>query len=68
MMISEKEVFMSARALIDKLGLKGASENAAQRIAHLQTVGDDEGVDVWRRIRRALLDVSGIRFRDDTRH
>lgn len=63
MTVTDREILTSARALIDKRGLKGASEHAAERIATLQEIGDDEGVMVWRRIRAALLDVSEIRFK-----
>jgi hypothetical protein len=31
-------------------------------------IGNDEGVEVWRRIRRPLLDVSEIRFKGDQVH
>jgi len=64
-MTSDIDILRSARELIDQRGLKGASDHAADRIATLDSLGDMDGVHVWRRIRAALLDVSDIRFKDD---
>ena len=64
-MTSPRDFLTSAKELIKRHGLKGASDHAADRIAELLERGDMEGAYVWRQIRAALLDVSDIRFPSD---
>ncbi len=65
-MTSDLDIYRSARFLIDRHGLKGASEHCAEQMRTLREKGDLEGVVAWGRIRTALLDVSDIRFKDDS--
>jgi len=65
-MTADTDIHRAANELIEQRGLKGASDYAADRIKMLMDVQDHDGVAVWRRIRAALLDVSDIRFKDDS--
>ena len=67
-MVDDKDVYLAAKTLIDFHGLKGASEHCAERIERLREEGDLDGAGVWGRIRAALLDLSDIKFNDDTAH
>ena len=67
-MTSSLDIHRTAKELINKHGLKGASDFAADRIARLLDLQDHDGVAVWRQIRAALLDVSDIKFEDDPVH
>ncbi len=58
-------IYHAANEPIKELGLKGASDYAADRIAALLEMNDSDGANVWRRIRAVLLDLSGIKFKDD---
>lgn len=64
-MTSDLDIYRSAQALIDQHGLKGASAFAAQRMAELRDLKDEDGVAVWGRVRGALLDLSDVRFEGD---
>ncbi len=64
-MTSDRDIYTSAKTLLDQHGLKGASEHAAERIHTLNELGDDKGAAVWGKIRAALLDLSDMRFKDD---
>ncbi len=59
------DIYRAANELIKERGLKGASDYAADRIAALLEMNDNDGANVWRRIRAVLLDLSGIKFKDD---
>ena len=59
------DIYHAANELIKERGLKGASDYAADRIHTLLELRDQDGANVWRRIRAALLDLSGIKFKDD---
>ena len=59
-MTSDLDIYRSSQALIEKHGLKGALDHAADRIAELTERGDTDGVAVWRKIRAALLDLNGV--------
>lgn len=65
MTVSDRDILTSAKSLIDKRGLKGASQYCASRIQSLRDLGDDEGVRVWGRIRAALLDLSDLKLPGD---
>ena len=67
-MVDNKDIYRSAKRLIDLHGLRGASEHCAERIETLREEGDLDGAGVWGRIRAALLDLSDIKFKDDTVH
>jgi hypothetical protein len=62
---TERDIYASAKLLLDQHGLKGASEYAAGRMQTMRDVGDEEGVATWGRIRAALLDLSDVRFKND---
>ncbi len=64
-MADNPDIYHAANELIKERGLKGASDYAADRIHTLLELGDQDGANVWRRIRAALLDLSGIKFKDD---
>ncbi len=64
-MTSDIDIYRSANELIKERGLKGASDYAADRIHTLLELGDQDGANVWRRIRAALLDLSDKKFKDD---
>ncbi len=55
-MTSDPNIYRFANELIKERGLKGASDYAADRIAELLKMNDNDGANVWRRIRAALLD------------
>ncbi len=59
-MADNPDIYRSANELIKERGLKGASDYAADRIHTLFELRDQDGANVWRRIRAALLDLSGI--------
>ncbi len=65
---SNRDIYHAANELIKERGLKGASDYAADRIHTLLELGDHDGASVWRRIRAALLDLNGIKFKDDPTH
>ncbi len=65
-MTSDLDIYRSANELIKERGLKGASDYATHRIHTALELGDQDGANVWRRIRAALLDLSGIMFKDDS--
>ncbi len=67
-MTSNRDIYRAAQELVSQLGLKGASDRAADRIAGLTDRGDHDGVAAWRQIRVALLDLSGVKFKDDVVH
>lgn len=67
-MVSDRDIYRTARLLIRQRGPNGASDHAARRIAALRDAGDEEGARTWGRIRAALLDLGDARFRDDTVH
>ena len=56
LMVDDLDIYHSANELIKERGLKGASDYAADRIAALLEMSDNDGANVWRRIRAALLD------------
>ncbi len=64
-MADNPDIYRAANELIKERGLKGASDYAADRIHTLLELRDQDGANVWRRIRAALLDLSGIKFKDD---
>ncbi len=64
-MTSDLDIYRCANELINERGLKGASDYAADRIAALLELNDNDGANVWRRIRAALLDSSDKKFKDD---
>ena len=64
-MTSDLDIYRAAQLLIEQLGLKGASDHAADRIAELTERGDLDGAGAWCQIRLALLDLSDVRFKDD---
>ncbi len=64
-MADNPDIYHAANELIKERGLKGASEYAADRTHTLLELRDQDGANVWRRIRAALLDLSGIKFKDD---
>ncbi len=64
-MTSDLDIYCSANELIKERGLKGASDYATHRIHTLLELGDQDGANVWRRIRAVLLNLSGIKFKDD---
>ena len=68
MRLSDKDILITVQALIDKRGLADAATQVAERIGHLRQIGDDEGVEVWRRILSALMDVSDVQFSDEAVH
>ena len=55
-MADNPDIYHAANELIKERGLKGASDYAADRIAELLEMNDNDGANVWRRIRAALLD------------
>jgi len=55
-MTSDIDTYRAANELIRERGLKGASDYAADRIAALLEMNDNDSANVWRRIRAALLD------------
>ena len=60
-MTSDLDIFYrAANELIEKHGPKGALDHAADRIAFLTERGEQGGVASWRKIRAALLDLSGV--------
>ncbi len=59
-MTTDLDIYRSANELIKERGLKGATDYATHRIHTLLELGDQDGANVWRRIRAALLDLSGI--------
>jgi hypothetical protein len=63
-MADNLDIYHAASELIKELGLKGASDYAADRIAELLEMNDNDGANVWRRIRAALLDLSDKKFKD----
>ncbi len=65
LMTSDLEIYCSANELIKERGLNSASDYATHRIHTLLELGDQDGANVWRRIRAVLLDLSGIKFKDD---
>ncbi len=65
LMVDDLDIYRSANELIKERGLKGASDYAADRIAALLEMNDNDGANVWRRIRAALLDLSDKKFKDD---
>ncbi len=67
-MADNPDIYHAANELIKERGLKGASNYAADRIHTLLELRDQDGANVWRRIRAALLDLSGIKFKDDPTH
>lgn len=67
-MVDDKDIYYSAQNLIDQLGLIGASEHCARRIGRERNKGNDDVAAVWGRIRAALLDLSDVKFDDDTVH
>ncbi len=67
-MTSDLENYRTAKLLIDQHGLKGASKHAADRIEALRDKGDHAGARTWGKIRAVLLDLSDIKFRDDSVH
>ena len=64
-MTSDLDIYRTVNELIKERGLKGASDYAADRIHTLLELRDQDGANLWRRIRAALLDLSGIKFKDD---
>ena len=56
---SDLDMQRTAKVLLDERGEAEAFRYAAERIALLDLAGDDRGVDVWRRVRRALRDLAG---------
>ncbi len=48
-MTSDLDIYRSANELIKERGLKGASDYAADRIAALLEMNDNDGANVWRR-------------------
>ncbi len=67
-MADNPDIYSAANELIKERGLKGASDYATHRIHTLLELRDQDGANVWRRIRAALLDLSGIKFKDDPTH
>ncbi len=67
-MADNLDIYYAANELIKERGLKGASDYATYRIHTLLELRDQDGANVWRRIRAALLDLSGIKFKDDPTH
>ena len=67
-MADNPDIYHAANELIKERGLKGASDYAADRIHTLLELRDQDGANVWRRIRATLLDLSGIKFKDDPTH
>ena len=67
-MADNPDIYSAANELIKERGLKGASDYAADRIHTLLELRDQDGANVWRRIRAALLDLSGIKFKGDPTH
>ena len=59
-MTSNLDIYRAANELIEKHGLKGASDHAADRIAELMERGDLDGAFAWRNNRAALLDLSDV--------
>ncbi len=55
-MADNPDIYHAANELIKERGLKGASDYAADRIHTLLELRDQDGANVWRRIRAALLD------------
>ena len=53
-MISEVDIYRAANLLIDRHGGGGALIEAAQMIDRMLELGDPEGRQVWKRIRRAI--------------
>ncbi len=64
-MADNTDIDSAANELIKERGLKGASDYAADRIHTLLELRDQDGANVWRRIRASLLELSGIMFKDD---
>ncbi len=64
-MNSDLDIFRAADELIKERGLKGASDYAADRFHTLLELADQDGANVWRRVRVALLDLSDKKFKDD---
>ena len=52
--ISELDIYRAANLLIDRHGGGGALIEAAQMIDRMLELGDPEGRQVWRRIKRAI--------------
>ncbi len=67
-MADNPDIYHAANELIKERGLKSASDYAADRIHTLLELRDHDGANVWRRIRAALLGLSGIKFKDDPTH
>ena len=65
---SKPEIYAIARQLMDERGLRGASMYAADMIDELRSGQDYAGAQTWGQIRSALLDLSDLKFRDDTLH
>lgn len=65
---SESEIYALAKQLMDERGLRGASIYAADIIEVLRSRQDYAGVRTWGKIRAALLDLSDLKFPDDTLH
>jgi hypothetical protein len=65
LMVSSNYIHGSAQELIKQHGLKGASSFALGQIEAFEKQGNEDGANLWRAIRGALLDVSDIRFKDD---
>ncbi len=59
------DIYHAANELIKERGLKGASDYATHRIHTLLELGDQDCANVWRSIRSVLLNLSGIKFKDD---
>ncbi len=59
-MADNPDIYRAANELIKERGLKGATDYATHQIHTLLELRDQDGANVWRRIRAVLLDLSGI--------
>ena len=67
-MTSQREIFATAKLLMEPHGLKGATGHALDRIVELTEDGGRQGAFVWGQIRAPLPDLSGIEFSTDVEH
>ncbi len=59
-MADNPDIYRAANELIKERGLKDASDHATDRIHRLLELEDQDGANVWRRIRAVLLHLSDI--------
>ena len=57
-MPSQRDIYATAKLLVDRHGLDGARDHCRDRVEALTAEGDTMGAHVWDQVRLALLDLS----------